>query len=152
WTVVFAILAARRGGLRVHAKDVPLIALCALIGVAANQELYINGLARSTATNAAVLTTTIPVFAALVAIVMRRQPPRVRRLLGIAVACAGAAALVGIDQLSTSSEHVVGSAMLIVNSASYGTYLVVVRPLAERYDPVALLAILFAFALPMVAP
>jgi drug/metabolite transporter (DMT)-like permease len=150
--IVFALLAWRRGGLRVDRRDVPLLALCALLGVAANQELYINGLARSTATNASVLGATIPVFTALVAIIMRREPPRARRLAGIGVAFAGAAALVGIDQLSTSSEHAVGSAMVLVNSASYGTYLVVVRPLADRYDPVALLAILFAFALPMVAP
>jgi drug/metabolite transporter (DMT)-like permease len=149
---VFAIVAWRRGVLRVERRDVPLLALCALLGVAANQELYINGLARSTATNASVLGATIPVFTALVAIVMRREPPRARRLLGIGVAFTGAAVLVGIDQLSTSSEYAVGSAMVLVNSASYGTYLVVVRPLARRYDPIALLAILFAFALPMVAP
>ncbi len=149
---VFAIVAWRRGALRIQPRDVPLLALCALLGVAANQELYINGLARSTATNASVLGATIPVFTALVAIVTRREPPRARRLLGIGVAFTGAAVLVGIDQLSMSSEHALGSAMVLVNSACYGTYLVVVRPLADRYDPFGLLAILFAFALPMVAP
>lgn len=150
--IVFAALAARRGTLHVRREDLPFIALCALLGVAANQELYIQGLARSTAINASVLGATIPVFTALVAIVLRREPPRLRRLAGIAVAFGGATALVGIDEMSTSPEHVAGSAMVLANSLCYGTYLVIVRPLAERYDPLALLAMMFVAGLPMVAP
>jgi drug/metabolite transporter (DMT)-like permease len=92
------------------------------------------------------------VFTALVAIVTRREPPRARRLAGIVVAFAGAAALVGIEQLSTSRRYALGNALILVNSASYGTYLVIVRRLAQRYDPIGLLAILFALALPIAAP
>jgi len=150
--LVFGVLAQRRGALRVQARDLPLIVVCALLGVAANQELFVQGLARTTATNASVLAATIPVFTAVVAIAAKREPVRPRRLLGIGVAFAGAAALVGIDQLSTSPEHSVGSAMVLVNSLTYGTYLVIVRPLAQRYDPIGLLALLFALGTPMVAP
>ena len=42
--------------------------------------------------------------------------------------------------------------MILVNAVSYGSFLVVVRPLAKKYDPIALLAFLFLFATPMVAP
>ena len=150
--LVFSLLAWRRGTLKIARADVPALVGCALIGVAANQELFIQGLARSTATNASVLGSTIPVFTALVAIVLRREPARMRRLVGIAIACAGAALLVGADRLSTSSEHMVGNAMIIANSLSYGTYLVLVRSLADRYDPLGLVALLFIAAIPMVAP
>jgi len=150
--IVFTLIAWRRGALRIAPRDLPAIAGCALLGVAANQELFIQGLARSTATNASVLGATIPVFTALVAIVLGREPVRVRRLAGIAVAFGGAAALVGADRLSTSSEHVAGSVMVLANSLCYGTYLVVVRPLADRYDPIGLLAWMFALGVPMVAP
>jgi drug/metabolite transporter (DMT)-like permease len=122
------------------------------IGVAANQELFVQGLARSTATNASVLGSTIPVFTALVAIVLRREPARSRRLAGIAIAFGGVAALVGVDRMSMSSGHLAGSVMILINSLCYGTYLVVVRPLAEKYDPLGLLAWMFIFAVPMVAP
>jgi drug/metabolite transporter (DMT)-like permease len=54
--------------------------------------------------------------------------------------------------VSLSREHVVGSLIVLANSACYGTYLVVVRPLAERYDPLALLAMMFIAGVPMVAP
>jgi drug/metabolite transporter (DMT)-like permease len=62
------------------------------------------------------------------------------------------AALVGAEDLSTSPDHLVGSVMILVNALSYGTYLVIGRPLAERYDPFALLAVMFLAGLPMVAP
>ena len=150
--IVFAAIARSRGTLSFRRADLPFAIFCALLGVAANQELFIHGLARSTATNASVLGATIPVFTALTAIVLGREPERVRRLAGIAVAVGGAIALVGVENLSLDSDHVVGSAMVLANSLCYGTYLVIVRPLAERYDPIALLALLFAVGVPMVAP
>jgi drug/metabolite transporter (DMT)-like permease len=150
--IVFALIAWRRGVLRVERRDLAALVGCALIGVAANQELFVQGLARSTATNASVLGSTIPVFTALAAIVLGREPPSARRIVGIAIAFAGAAVLVGADRVSLEPEHLVGSAMVLVNSACYGTYLVVVRPLAARYDPLALLALMFAAGAPMVAP
>ncbi len=150
--VVFALLAWRRGVLRIERRDVPALIGCALIGVAANQELFVQGLSRSTATNASVLGSTIPVFTALVAIVLGREPVHPRRLLGIAVAFSGVAALVGADNMSMDHDHILGSAMVLLNSLCYGTYLVVVRPLAEKYDPLGLLAWLFIASVPMVAP
>ena len=150
--IVFAIVAWRRKKLRAARRDLAALVGCALIGVAANQELFVQGLARSTATNASVLGSTIPVFTALAAIVLGREPPRARRIVGIVIAFAGAAVLVGADRVSLDREHLVGSAMVLVNSACYGTYLVVVRPLAERYDPLALLALMFVAGVPMVAP
>lgn len=150
--LAFAAIARARGVLRIRRADVPFLVLCALLGVAANQELFIHGLARSTATNASVLGATIPVFTALTALLVGREAPRLRRLLGIAVAFGGATALVGIEGLSLESEHVAGSAMVLANSLCYGSYLVLVRPMAARYDPMALLAVLFAIGVPMVTP
>ena len=45
-----------------------------------------------------------------------------------------------------------GSVMILVNSLVYGTFLVVVRSLSDKYDPIGLLALLFLVGIPMVAP
>jgi drug/metabolite transporter (DMT)-like permease len=87
--LVFTIIAWRRGTLRIARRDVPFIVLCALLGNVLNQELFIHGLARTTATNAVVLGWTIPLFTALVAIALGREPARAPRLVGMAVAFAG---------------------------------------------------------------
>jgi drug/metabolite transporter (DMT)-like permease len=150
--IVFSAIAHHRGVLRIERRDVPFLVLCALLGNVLNQELFIHGLARTTATNTVVINCTIPVFAVLAAIALGREPARLRRLLGIAVAFGGVAALVGGRGLSMSSEHFIGSVMVLFNALSYGLYMVVVRPLADRYDPIALLAFMFLAGIPMVAP
>lgn len=151
--IVFALIAWRRGTLRIQKRsDIPFIVLCAVLGNVINQEMFIHGLARTTATNAVVLGSSIPVFTLLTAIAMRRERVLPLRLLGIAIAFGGVATLVGAEDLSTSSEHFTGSVMVLINAVSYGSYLVIVRPLAERYDPVALLAFMFLAGTPMVAP
>lgn len=150
--LVFSAIAWHRGVLRVERRDVPFLVLCALLGNVLNQELFIHGLARTTATHAVVIGSTIPVFTALAVIALGREPVRPRRLVGIAVAFAGVAALVGAEEMSLSSEHFTGSVMILVNALSYGVYLAIVRPLADRYDPIGLLALMFLAGIPMVAP
>ncbi len=150
--IVFSLLAWRRGTLAWPRGDVAFIAFCALLGNVLNQELFIHGLARTTATNAVVIGSTIPVFTLLIAIVLRRERARLHRVLGMAIAFGGVAALVGAEDLSTSSDHFVGSLMVLANALAYGAYLVIGKPLAERYDPLAILAYMFIAGTPMVAP
>lgn len=150
--IVFSLIAWRRGTFVWPRGDVGFIVLCALLGNVLNQELFIHGLARSTATNAVVIGSTIPVFTLLTALVLGRERVRLHRVLGMAVAFAGVAVLVGADELSTDSEHFVGSVMVLANALAYGSYLVIGKPLAEKYDPVAVLAYMFIAGTPMVAP
>jgi drug/metabolite transporter (DMT)-like permease len=150
--LVFALIAWRRGVLRADRRDLPMIALCALLGNVINQEMFIHGLARSTATNAVVIGSTIPVFTAVFAIVLRRERAKLVRLTGMAIAFSGVAVLVGADELSLDSDHFIGSVMVLINAVSYGLYLVIVRPLAQKYDPIALLALMFTCGIPLVAP
>ncbi len=150
--LVFSLIAWRRGVLKIAREDVPAVIGCAFIGVAANQELFIQGLARTTATNASVLGSTVPVFTVLAAIMIGTEPVRARRLGGIAIASIAVAALVGVDDMSMSKGNFTGITMVLATSVFYGTYLVVVRPLAEKYDPLALVAWLVIASVPVVAP
>lgn len=150
--LVFALIAWQRGALRFHRRDLGLALACAVLGVAANQTLFILGLARSTAVNASVLGSTIPVFTLIVAIAVGRERVTARRVIGIAIAFAAVAILVGVDRVSVDEGHLLGSGLILLNSACYGAYLVIARPLSQRMDPFALLAVLFGLGIPLVAP
>lgn len=150
--ILFAVIAWRRGTLRLDRRDLPLIVACALMGNVINQEMFVHALAHTTATNAVVIGSTIPVFTLLVALVLGRETLRLHRAVGMALAFTGVMILVGADELSLSSDHFVGSVLVLINALSYGAYLVVVRPLATRYDPFALLAIMFTCGLPIAIP
>jgi drug/metabolite transporter (DMT)-like permease len=151
----FYVWARATGPIRIARRDWPAIVACALLGVVGNQMLFMHGLVRSTATNAAVLGSTIPVFTALFALALGREPLRVARLGGIGVAMLGAITLAvarGGGGASAAGEHLVGNLMILGNSACYGLYLVVVRPLAVRYSPIVLIAAMFAVGTVVVAP
>lgn len=150
--IAFSIIARLRGTLRVDRRDGAFFVLCAVLGVVLNQELFIHGLARTTATNAVVLGSMIPVFTALFAVVLGYEPISRLRVLGIAIAFSGCIVLVGPDELSLSSSHLVGSIMVLINAASYGMYLAIARRIVGRYDPMAIVAILFLIGVPLVAP
>ena len=150
--LVFSLIAFSRGKLAWPRGDVWFIIGCALLGNVLNQELFIHGLARTTATNAVVIGSTIPVFTLLIAMLLRRERARVHRITGMAIAFTGVVILVGAEDFSASSDHFVGSMMVLANALAYGSYLVIGKPLAERYDPIAVLAYMFIAGTPMVAP
>ena len=63
-----------------------------MLGVVSNQLLFMNGLARTSAAHAALLTTTIPAITLLISIGIERATAK--RIFGILVAGAGAALLI----------------------------------------------------------
>ncbi|MEZ4362062.1 MAG: DMT family transporter [Kofleriaceae bacterium] len=150
--IAFAAIARWRGTLKLERGDAPFFLLCALLGVVLNQELFLHGLARTTATNAVVLGCTIPVFTAIFSIALGYETASGLRLLGIALAFVGCFVLVGPSELSLASSHLLGSLMVLANAASYGMYLTLARRIAGRYDPIAIVAILFCIGAPLVTP
>ncbi len=150
--IVFWVVARRRGPLRVDGSDRVLLVTCAILGVVLNQVLFINGLARTTAISASLISATIPVFAACFAVVLGRERFRWVRALGIALAMSGVLVLFDVRDLSTSREHLIGNVMCVVNCASYAMFLVLVRPLAAKYRPMNLIAMMFVVALVAFSP
>jgi drug/metabolite transporter (DMT)-like permease len=139
-TALFLVLrlaiSARRGWQPIERGDVMRLGLLGLLGVALNQLLFFEGLARTTATNSAVLNSTIPVFTAGFAILLGHERATRRRVAGLCVALAGALliALLGRPDLDRVRLSVgPGEVCLIANSAAYALYLVLSRPLFRRY-------------------
>jgi drug/metabolite transporter (DMT)-like permease len=113
-------------------RDLPLLALLGLLGVAANQVLFVLGLERTTATNAAILMVSIPIFTVVVAALLRVERPGPRRLAGVALAVLGALVLLRPWALTAARGVAVGNALILVNCLSYAAFLVLQRPLLAR--------------------
>lgn len=152
--VLLGLLAGRRLGrerplsLRDHAE----LAGLALLGIVANQVLFISGLHRSSATNAALISATIPVFTIAFAALFRVETPSGRRLVGVPLALAGAVLLMPLHRLDLSDRTLSGDLMLVLNCLCYAAFLVAGRGILKRRDPLAVTAWLFRYgALPVVA-
>lgn len=149
---LFAIHRLRGGALRVPPGDLAKLAGCALLGIAANQVLFFEGLARTTAINASVLVATIPIFTLLVALVLRKEQTSALALLGVGLALAGVVYLLGAEALTVGADTLLGDALVIGNSLSYGAYLVLVGPLVRKHGSLTVVVWLFAFGALWVTP
>ena len=104
----------------------------AMLAVVLNQTFFLTGLAFSSAHIAAILITTIPVFALGAAIALGRERGTVMKVGGIALAAAGALTVVGGEELEGTQRSLIGAIMIVLNSLSYALYLVLSKPMMSR--------------------
>ncbi len=155
--VVFFLLARRAGPPLIARADVPRLVWCAILGVAFNQTLFVNGLRMTSATSASMLGGTIPVFTATIAVLFGVEAWRTERFAGIALSLTGAVVLIATRSPNvgagvTGQHPAIGNSMIVANSLLYALFLVLVRPLALKYAPMTLVALLFVAATPFVLP
>ncbi|HEX2190349.1 MAG TPA: DMT family transporter [Longimicrobiaceae bacterium] len=125
------------------------LALYAVLGVVANQLLYITALTLTTATAAQMLQTAGPAITLLAAILLGKEGSSRGKWAGIALAGAGALYLVGLDLTGGSG---VGNLLALLNVVCYSAYLVVSRDLVRRYHPLTVITWVFVFGVAGIAP
>lgn len=135
--------------------DLPRLVLCSVLGVAANQVLFLAGLERSSATHAGLVMCLIPAFTFLVAVLLRQERMQVRRALGVATALVAALGWYLWEEPVEVGRHVAGDLLMVANTLCYAFYLVLSRPLVRRMPPLVVLAWMYgvsALALPLALP
>ncbi len=130
-------------------RDLARLALCAALGVVANQVLALEGVARTSATAAGILFTLIPVFTFAAAVLLRQERADRRRAAGIALALGGAVLLtLAHSTVADDARDPLGGALLIVaNSLAYAFYLVLARDLLARIPTLVVIAWVFLLSL-----
>ncbi|HSS19449.1 MAG TPA: DMT family transporter [Pyrinomonadaceae bacterium] len=119
------------------------LVVSSLLGVVLNQLFFVKGLSFSTAINATLLTSTIPVTTLVVSMVLGYEQARMRHFLGIALAAAGVIYLVDPWRANFSSQTTLGNIILIVSAFCYGSYLAVSRDLFRRYGALDVISWIF---------
>ena len=127
-------------------KDLGRLAVLGLLGVVLNQTLFLIGLGHTTAINATILVTTIPIFTVLYSVLSHREPPSALKFGGIAVAGLGAIYLIGPDRLSLAPDMALGNLLIVVAMFCYSLYLVHSKAMVLRYGPVAVSAYVMMFS------
>lgn len=134
-------------GLKAPARrDLPRLALAGLLGVTINQTLFFIGLNLSRPVEASIIHTTGPVWVLLIALLSGSERYDRRRITGILLGLAGALWMVsGGGRTGLSPDYLYGNLILLANIFSYGIYLVLIKPLAQRYHPLLLMQWVFLF-------
>jgi drug/metabolite transporter (DMT)-like permease len=151
--LVFSLLRRKLGDLRQLPKRVlAWLVLSSLLGVTLNQLVFVKGLALTTAINATLLITAIPVVTLAVSIALGYDRATLRHFLGIALAAAGVIYLVDPWRATFSAGTTVGNLLVIASSFSYGAYIAVSRDLFRRYGALRVITWIFQIAALMTLP
>ncbi|MDQ3800103.1 MAG: DMT family transporter, partial [Acidobacteriota bacterium] len=141
------LVQALRGDLRLERRgDYWRFAVLSFFGVTLNQLLSISGLSLTKASNASLLASTIPIFALTVGSLFGVEQLRKAAVFGILVAAAGVVVLIDPRNASFSSETTLGDILIILNSLSYGIYVVFSKDVITRNGALKSTAWVFIFA------
>jgi drug/metabolite transporter (DMT)-like permease len=113
-----------------------------------NMLAFFKGLELSTPVNSSVIITISPIIVFIFSAILLKEKIQFLKTIGIILGFMGAVILV----LYTSKTGInapnipLGNVLFIVNSFAYGLYLVLVKPLIEKYNIITLLKWLFLLA------
>ena len=138
---------------KVKKGDLLKLAICGLFGVAINQMLFFEGLNLTTPINAAVIMVSNPILVLLFGIVFATERFSTKKGIGVALGALGTIVLItNGGQLSFNKEHFCGNIMVFFNASSYAVYLVLVKPLMQKYKPITVISWVFLFGILFVIP
>lgn len=124
--------------------DFVRIALCGLFGVAGNQLFFFNGLNLTSPINAAIIMTANPILVLIMASLLIGERISRTRIAGIAAGATGAIWLISLSAGNHGGQsNWLGDLMILINAASYAVYLVIVKPLMQRYSPITVISWVF---------
>ncbi|MTI20648.1 DMT family transporter [Fulvivirga sp. RKSG066] len=151
-TLLFWIFSYFTGTEKVHKRDLGLLFLCGIFGVATNQMLFFSGLNLTTPINASVIMTTSPIAVMITAYFLGKEKITWLKIVGVLVGALGAFLLITKDGASLNKGTFLGDLLVLINGASYAVYLVIVKPLMARYKATTVIKWVFFFGWLIIIP
>ncbi len=137
---------------KIDRKDLLLLIIAAVFGVAVNQSLFINGLSLTSPIDAAIIMTGVPILVMVIARIMLKEPITSFKIAGIAAGATGAILLITYSgRLSFGNDNILGNLMIIGNATSYAIYLAIIKPMLTKYRPVTVMKWIFLFGLLLIS-
>jgi drug/metabolite transporter (DMT)-like permease len=124
----------------------PLLLSSSFCGIVFNQWLFVTGLSLTTVINSVLITTAMPVFTLIIGSVTGIERPSWRRLFGILLAAAGVIYLISPARTDANAGSRLGDLLILCSSFIYGCYIVLSKPLVEKYGALPTVAWVFIIA------
>ena len=117
-------------------RDILLLGLAGVFGLVCNQCLYTIGLSITSPINSSIVTTSMPIFAMLLAFIILKEPLTLQKVGGVLTGCCGAVILVLTSLSATNSKvgNIWGDLMCLGAQLSLALYLSLFSSLLRRYS------------------
>lgn len=138
---------------KVAKKDLLMLALCGLLGFAANQALFYEGLNLTTPVDASIIHVVNPIFVLIFASILISEKVTFVKVIGIALGTAGALILILYGRMvNMSTNSFEGNILVMFNMLSYAMYLVLIKPMVAKYHTMTILKWVSFFGFLMILP
>lgn len=120
----------------VPVRDILHFAAAGFFGIVTNQCLYTYGLSVTSPINASIVTTSMPIFAMILAAIILKEPITGKKALGVLMGCSGALILIMTSAAAVSDKvgDIRGDLLCLGAQFSFALYLSLFNPLIKRYS------------------
>lgn len=154
--VLFWIVSFFQKPEHVSPKDLMKLFGAALLGIVFNQGCFIFGVGLTSPGDASIITTSMPLWAMVLAAVILKEPVTGKKVLGIAAGATGALLLIlgsksGGEQVSGSSS-IAGDLLVLLAQLSFALYIVLYKNFISKYSLVTVMKWMFTYSFICVLP
>lgn len=107
-----------------------------------------NALRYTSPVNISIIAAMTPVAVMLLAALVLKEPITLKKAAGVLIGASGALLIIMQSTIVSNSKegNMIGNLLCVVNVITYAIYLVITRPVSQRYTPVTLMKWMFLFS------
>lgn len=152
-TILFWIVGVFVTKEHIEPQDYFRIVLAAVFGTALNMLTFFKGLSFTTPINASVMMLTTPILVLLLSTLILKEKVTFLKIGGIFLGLIGAFILIVYGQnIGASKDAILGNFLVFINAISYSFYLIIVKRLTDKYNPLTFIKWLYLCGFFMVLP
>lgn len=143
----------------VNHKDMASLFVASLLAIVFNQGCFIFGVSLTSPGNASIITTSMPLWAMVLAALILKEPITGKKVLGIAAGAGGALLLilgsghqVQVTASASDGMAIWGDLLVLLAQLSYAFYIVVYKDFVSKYSLVTIMKWMFTYAFICVLP
>jgi len=139
---------------KIEKKDFLKILLAAILGMCINMLAFFRGLELSTPINSGIIITLSPVLVLIFSYFFLKEKITTKKIIGILIGFAGAVFLIlNSSKTGINAPNIpLGNSFFLLNASAYAGYLIVIKPLTNKYNIFTLMKWLFLIGLILSTP
>jgi drug/metabolite transporter (DMT)-like permease len=133
---------------KIQKKDFKKLFLMAIFGVVINQAFFILGLSLTQPINSAIIMISNPIIVIVFTLIILKERITILKVSGLLLGIAGAITLLLFKgNFTLGSETIKGDLFTLVNSCSWAIFVVMAKPIMQKYHTVTVMKWIFLFGL-----
>jgi len=152
--LIFFIISLFLPSQKIDTADYLRFFFAALLGMCINMLMFFKGLELSTPINSSVIITLTPIMVLILSYIFLKEKISFTKLFGIMMGFTGALILIiyGKKIANNAPNIMLGNIMFLINASAFAGYLVISKPLTEKYHTVTIMKWMFLIGIIMSFP